>query len=140
MLTTAEMPNTTRKIRTLIVDDQLIQREVLRRLLRNESDIEVIGTPENGRQAVESINRLGPDLVFMDVLMPELDGFGVVSEIGASRMPPFIFVTANDQFARRASEINALDFVLKPCTRDRFKIALQRAREKLQARHGATAV
>jgi two-component system, LytTR family, response regulator len=132
--------NAPRKIRTLIVDDQLIQREVLRRMLRNESDIEIVGTPTNGREAVTSINELHPDLVFMDVLMPELDGFGVVSEIGQARMPAVIFITANDQFAGQASEVNALDYLLKPCTRDRFQAALQRARTQFQNRPVAPAV
>ena len=134
MTTTTSSPETApRKIRTLIVDDQLIQREVLRLLLRHEVDIEIIGTSENGREAVASINELNPDLVFMDVQMPELDGFGVVSEIGAARMPYFILVTANDQCAQRASEVNAVDYLLKPCTRDRFQAALQRARTKFRS-------
>ncbi len=120
-----------RKIRTLIVDDQLIQREVLRRLLRTETDIEIVGTPENGREAVTSINALHPDLVLMDVQMPELDGFGVVSEVGPARMPLFIIISANDQFAQQASDAHALDYLLKPCTRARFQAALQRARDKL---------
>lgn len=129
---TATGENAPRKIRTLIVDDQLIQREVLRRMLRHEADIEIIGTPENGREAVTSINELNPDLVLMDVQMPELDAFGVVSEIGPARMPPFIIITANDQFARQAWEAHALDYLLKPCTRDRFHAALDLARAKFQ--------
>jgi two-component system LytT family response regulator len=131
--TIANTETVPRKIRTLIVDDQLIQREVLRLMLRHEADIEIVGTSENGRDAVASINELNPDLVFMDVQMPELDGFGVVSEIGAARMPYFIFVTANDQCAEHASEVNAVDFLLKPCTKARFQTALQRARAKLQS-------
>jgi two-component system LytT family response regulator len=129
-----------RKIRTIIVDDQMIQRHVLRLLLRHEADIEIIGVSENGREAVASINKLNPDLVFMDVQMPELDGFGVVSEIGAARMPNFIFVTANDQFAQRASEVNAIDYLLKPCTRGRFQTALQRARAKIHGQSTYKAV
>ena len=130
MTTTATAGAAPRKIRTLIVDDQLIQREVLRRLLRSEADIEIIGTPVNGREAVTSINELHPDLVFMDVQMPELDGFGVVSEIGPARMPLFIIITANDQFARQAADAHALDYLLKPCTRARFQAALERVRKK----------
>ena len=129
-----------RKMRTLIVDDQVIQREVLRLLLRHEPDIEIIGTSENGREAVASINRLNPDLVFIDVQMPELDGFGVVSEIGAARMPNFIFVTANERCAQQALDVNAVDFLLKPCTRARFQAALQRARAKFQSRTAGAAV
>ena len=131
MTTPANTETATKKIRTLIVDDQLFQREVLRRMLRNEADIEIIGTPANGREAVASINELHPDLVLMDVLMPELDGFGVVSEVGPARMPAVIFITANDQFAQRASEVKALDYLLKPCTRVRFQAALQRARAQI---------
>ena len=131
-MTTTGTESAPRKIRTLIVDDQMLQREVLRMLLRREADIEIVGTSDNGRDAVASINELQPDLVFMDVQMPELDGFGVVSEIGPARMPNFIFVTASDQAAKQARELNAVDFLLKPCTRDRFQIALQRARAKLQ--------
>src|ERR1017187_722488 len=132
MTTLANMETATRKIRTLIVDGQLIQREVLRRMLKNEADIEIVGTPANGREAVASIKALHPDLVLMDVLMPELDGFGVVSEIGPARMPAVIFITANDQFAQRASDVNALDYLLKPCTRIRFQAALQRARAQIR--------
>jgi two-component system LytT family response regulator len=132
MTTLANMETATRKIRTLIVDDQLIQREVLRRMLKNEADIEIVGTPANGREAVASINALHPDLVLMDVLMPELDGFGVVSEIGPARMPAVIFITANSQFAQQASDVNALDYLLKPCTRIRFQAALQRARAQIR--------
>jgi len=121
-----------RKIRALIVDDQLLAREVLRRMLRNEPDIEIIGSPANGREAVEAINCLKPDLVFLDVQMPELDGFGVMSQIESSRMPVVIFVTANQQCALKAFDVQALDYLLKPCTRDRFQIALQRAREEIQ--------
>ncbi len=131
MTTTATAGAAPRKIRTLIVDDQLIQREVLRRMLRSETDIEIIGTLENGREAVACINELHPDLVLMDVQMPELDGFGVVSEIGPARMPPFILITANDQFAQQALDAHALDYLLKPCTRARFQAALHRAREKI---------
>ena len=138
--TPATTETATRKMRTLIVDDQLIQREVLRLLLRHETDIEIVGTSENGREAVASINELQPDLVFMDVQMPELDGFGVVSEIGAARMPNFIFVTANERCAQQALDVNAVDFLLKPCTRERFQAALQRARAKFQSRPATTAV
>ena len=128
-----------RKIRALIVDDQPIQRAVLRHMLRGEEDFEIVGTPANGREAVNSIRQLHPDIVFLDVLMPGLDGFGVVSEIGAEKMPQVIFVTANEQFAQQASDVHALDYLLKPCTRERFQTALQRARDKFQNRSGASA-
>jgi len=122
----------TPKIRTLIADDQLLAREVLRRMLKNEPDIEIIATPANGREAVEAIGQLKPDLVFLDVQMPELDGFGVVSEIEPSQRPAVIFVTANDGFALKAFDVQALDFLVKPCERDRLQLALQRARARIR--------
>jgi two-component system LytT family response regulator len=120
------------KIRTLIVDDQLLARELLRRMLKDEPDVEIVGMPASGPAAVEAINTLAPDLVFLDVQMPELDGFGVLAQINRARMPVIIFVTANDDFALRAFEVHALDYLVKPCTPDRFKTALQRARAQIQ--------
>src|SRR5262245_19363051 len=81
---------TARKIRTLVVDDQLIAREVLLRMLKNDNDIEIVGTTVNGREAVETIAQLKPDLVFLDVQMPELDGFGVVSKLEPTGRPAII--------------------------------------------------
>jgi two-component system LytT family response regulator len=123
---------TGRRIRTLIADDQPVEREVMRRMLKNEPDIEIIGAATNGREAVDAIKRLKPDLVLLDVQMPELDGFGVVSEMDPSRMPAVIFITANEEFARKAFDVHALDYLIKPCARDRFQVALQRAREEVQ--------
>ncbi len=124
------------KIRTLIVDDQLIARELLRRMLKDQPDIEIIGMPASGQEAVEAINQLSPDLVLLDVQMPELDGFAVLAQIKLARMPVIIFVTANDDFALRAFDVHALDYLVKPCTPDRFQIALARAR--LQIQHNQT--
>ncbi len=119
-------------IRALVVDDELISRELLCRLLRSETDIELAGTATRGNEAVEAIHRLQPDLVFLDVQMPELDGFGVVNEIQGTHMPVIIFVTANDDFALKAFEVHALDYLVKPCSRDRFRVALRRARDQIQ--------
>src|SRR5579862_2970667 len=119
------------KIRTLIVDDQLMARELLRRMLKNEPDIDIIGMPASGLEAVAAINTLGPELVFLDVRMPGLDGFGVLAQIDVARMPVIIFVTANDDFALRAFDVHALDYLVKPCTADRFQIALHRARNQI---------
>ncbi len=121
----------TAPIRALVVDDEIISRELLCRLLRCETDVELVGTATRGQEAVEAIQRLQPDLVFLDVQMPELDGFGVVNQIQGTHMPVVIFVTANDDFALKAFEVHALDYLVKPCTRDRFRIALQRAREQI---------
>jgi len=123
-------PEAPAKIRTLIVDDEPLSREVLRRLLAKEPDIDIIGLPTTSREAVELINRLEPDLVFLDVQMPELDGFEVLTQVRCAPPPTAIFVTANDGFAQRADEVHALDFMVKPCTRQRLQDALQRARER----------
>src|SRR3989442_6325859 len=120
------------KIRTLIVDDQLMARELLRRMLKAEGDIEIVGMPASGPEAVKAINSLAPDLVFLDVRMPELDGFGVLAQIDSGRMPIIIFVTANDDFALRAFDVHALDYLVKPCTVDRFQTALRRARNQIR--------
>ncbi len=120
------------KIRALIVDDQLLQRELLQRLLKHETDVEVVGTAANGREAVEAINTMAPDLVFLDVQMPELDGFGVVAEINHAHMPVIVFVTANEEFALKAFEVHALDYIVKPCTRERLHTALEHAREQVR--------
>ncbi|HET7625174.1 MAG TPA: response regulator [Verrucomicrobiae bacterium] len=120
-----------KKIRTLIVDDQLLQREVLRHMLNRERDIEIIGSSSNGREAVESIHHLNPDLVFLDVEMPELDGFGVVSELDPARRPAVIFLTSNEEFARKAFDVQALDYLIKPCAKDRLQVALCRARNQI---------
>lgn len=130
------MPDANNKIRTLIVDDQLFQREVMARLLQNEADFEIVGTAANGREAVDAINTLDPDLVFLDVQMPELDGFGVVSEMQPPHKPEIIFVTANEEFAMRASGVHALDFLLKSCSQERFQAALQRARDQIKQTGG----
>jgi len=120
------------KVRTLIVDDQLLARELLRRMLKEESDIQIVGMPASGPEAVELINSLAPDLVFLDVRMPELDGFGVLAQINPARMPVIIFVTANDDFALRAFDVHALDYLVKPCAPDRLQTALNRARNQIR--------
>src|SRR6266705_1747487 len=119
------------KVRTLIADDQLMARQLLRRMLKNEPDIEIVSMPASGFEAVAAINELAPDLVFLDVRMPELDGFGVLAQIDPDRMPVIIFVTANDDFALRAFDVHALDYLVKPCTTDRLQRALHRARTQI---------
>jgi len=123
-----------RIIRTLIADDQSVCRVVLERLLKQEPDIEIVGTFSGGREAVEAINQLLPDLVFLDVEMPDLDGFGVVQQIQGPRLPVVIFVTSNQAFAVKAFDVQAVDYLLKPCRRDRLQTALQRVRAQLQSR------
>ena len=123
-------------IRTLIVDDQLIAREALRRLLKDEADIEIVALPATGREALEAIKQHSPDLVFLDVHMPDLDGFGVLAELPEHHTPVIIFVTANDDFALRAFDVHALDYVVKPIGEDRLQRALKRARDHLRSRQG----
>ncbi|NTV74400.1 MAG: response regulator transcription factor [Holophaga sp.] len=115
-------------IRSLIVDDEVLARQRLRRLLADHPDLEVAGECSNGLEAVRDIEALRPDLVFLDIQMPELDGFGVIEEVGPDRMPPTLFVTAYDQFALKAFEVHALDYLLKPFDPERFAAALARVR------------
>jgi two-component system LytT family response regulator len=125
------------KMRTLIVDDEPLARERLRKLLEAEPDVEILGECGDGREAAAVILRDQPDLVFLDIQMPELDGFGVVETIRTARTPEIIFVTAFNQHALRAFEVHALDYLLKPFDRERFQLALGRARTRLaQARSG----
>ncbi|HEX8847799.1 MAG TPA: LytTR family DNA-binding domain-containing protein [Pyrinomonadaceae bacterium] len=122
-------------IRTLIVDDEPLARRGIRAQLASEDDFEIIGECGNGREAVATILELSPDLVFLDVQMPELDGFGVVERVGIERMPAVIFVTAYDKFALRAFEVHALDYLLKPFDAERFAKALARARAQIERRN-----
>jgi CheY-like chemotaxis protein len=108
------------EIRTLIVDDEPVARAGIRKLLEDDPDIKVIGEAGNGKTAVRSILAHAPDLVFLDIQMPEMDGFRVLEQLGPDRTPTVIFVTAYDQFALRAFEVQALDYVLKPFEDERF--------------------
>lgn len=111
-------------LRVLIVDDEPLARQRIRQLLAGEPDMEVAGEAGNGVEAVGLIETLHPDLVFLDIQMPELDGFGVIEAIGADRMPPTLFVTAFDAHAVKAFEVHAMDYLLKPFDRERFQRAL----------------
>jgi two-component system LytT family response regulator len=118
-------------IRALIVDDESFARKGLRTLLRDDEDIAIVGEAPNGRRAVTAIRELRPSLVFLDVQMPELDGFGVIDEVGVDAMPATIFVTAYDQYALAAFEVHAVGYLLKPFDRDRFARTLQHAKKRL---------
>jgi len=115
------------KIRTLIVDDEALARERLRQLLVNEPEIELVGECADGQEALEVIRRQAPDLIFLDIQMPELDGFGVLEALNGPQ-PVIVFVTAYDKFALRAFEVHAVDYLLKPVGAERFEAALVRAR------------
>ncbi len=114
-------------MRTLIVDDEPPARERLRRMLKDIETVEIVGEAEDGVQAVEMIEREKPDLVLLDIQIPGLDGFGVIEALADP--PPVIFVTAYDEYAIRAFEINALDYLLKPFSRERLEKAVRRAQE-----------
>ncbi|MGH7599175.1 MAG: LytR/AlgR family response regulator transcription factor [bacterium] len=120
------------KIRVLIVDDEPIAREGLRTLLSAEGNVEIIGECRNGREAVQAIRVQAPDLVFLDVQMPKMNGLEVIEQIGVAQMPAVVFVTAYDQYALQAFEINAMDYLLKPFDEERFQKTLQRARKHFQ--------
>ncbi|MCI0691966.1 LytTR family DNA-binding domain-containing protein [candidate division KSB1 bacterium] len=120
------------KIRTLIVDDEPPARRRICELIENVSDVEIVGESTNGADAIKAIHEKKPDLVFLDVQMPEADGFDVLETVTAEKMPVTVFVTAYDRYALKAFEVNALDYLLKPYSDERFVIALERARVHLQ--------
>jgi two-component system LytT family response regulator len=118
------------KIRTLIVDDEPLAREGVALALAAERDVEIVGSCEDGPSAVQAIRDLDPDLVFLDVKMPGLDGFAVIDEIGADKMPPVIFLTAYEEHALRAFRVNALDYLLKPIDAADLRKSVERARRR----------
>jgi two-component system LytT family response regulator len=126
------------RIRTVIVDDEPIARARVLSLLNEEPDIEVVGECSNGPDAVSTIAEKAPDLVFLDVQMPEMDGFEVARSLGPDRMPAVVFVTAFDQYALRAFEIHALDYLLKPFSAQRFKSSLSHVRQQFAQRQATT--
>lgn len=122
------------QLTTLVVDDEPLAREGLRMLLQADQNISSIHEAKDGQEAVIAIRKHQPDLIFLDVQMPEMDGLSVVQEIGAEQMPAVVFVTAYDQYAIQAFEINAIDYLLKPVTEERFAQALKRSKERLAAK------
>ncbi|HEX9736575.1 MAG TPA: LytTR family DNA-binding domain-containing protein [Thermoanaerobaculia bacterium] len=118
-------------IRALIADDEAPARAKVRKLLASADDVEVVGEAADGAEAVAAIRLLAPDVVFLDVRMPRLDGFGVVAEIGVEAMPLVVFVTAYDEHALKAFEVHALDYLLKPFAASRFGRVLERVRRQL---------
>jgi two-component system LytT family response regulator len=120
------------KIRTLIVDDERLARARVRRMLKGEADIEIVGECRNGKEAVRFILQEKPDLVFLDVQMPEMSGLEVLQTIGAKAVPALVFVTAFDQYAVQAFDFYALDYLLKPFARERFARTLWRVKEQFE--------
>ncbi len=125
-------------VRALVVDDEPDARDVVRTLLAEHADVQLVGEASNGCEAVELVRRMRPDLLFLDVQMPDLDGFGVLEALGDDVPRGVVFVTAHDEHAIRAFEVHALDYVLKPFGRPRFSAAVRRALERLHALHALT--
>jgi two-component system LytT family response regulator len=117
---------------TLLVDDEPLAREGLRILLAQDPEVTAIHEARDGREAVTAIRQTRPDLIFLDVQMPEMDGFSVLQEVGAEHVPAVVFVTAHDQYAIHAFEVNATDYLLKPVTQERFTQALARAKARIR--------
>ena len=121
-----------RVIRTVIVDDEPLAREGVRMMLEEDSEISVVAECANGREALAAISEKEPDLIFLDVQMPEMGGFEVLEAVGAEQAPQVIFVTAYNKYALQAFEAHALDYLLKPFTVERFSEALRRAKMQIQ--------
>src|SRR6185436_9278078 len=124
---------TVAKISVMIVDDEAAARARLRRLLSDEPDIDIVSECDNGRDAVNAIVERAPDLVFLDIEMPELTGFEVLGALPPERLPQFVFVTAFNTYALDAFAVDALDYLLKPFGADRFQVTLRRARARIGA-------
>lgn len=124
-------------MRALIVDDEAPARRRLRTLLSREPDVEVVGESADGPSAVQDVSELQPDLMFLDVQMPEMDGFEVLAAIGADAVPVIVFVTAYERYALDAFDAEAVDYLLKPFANARFARALERARNRLRSNAGA---
>jgi two-component system, LytTR family, response regulator len=126
------------KLRVVIVDDEPIAREGVRTQLLREPGVEIVAECGDGLEAVETIREIEPDLVFLDVQMPGMNGFEVVKTLGVDAMPAVVFVTAYDKYALQAFEVNAIDYLLKPFDAERFQKAFQRARVQIQRRTAET--
>src|SRR5215813_1928858 len=119
-------------IRALVIDDEPLARDMIREMLAGDTDVEIVGECVNGEEAVQAIRSLSPDLIFLDIQMPELGGFEVLEAISAEVTPYVIFATAYDQYAVRAFEVHAFDYLLKPFDRERFDAAWQRVKQQIK--------
>jgi two-component system LytT family response regulator len=120
------------RIRVLLVDDEPLARDMLREMLQGDPQVEIVGESCNGREALAAIKAEAPDLIFLDVQMPEVGGFEVLASLKGEKAPYVIFVTAYDQYAVRAFEVQALDYLLKPFDQERFDVSWQRAKAQLR--------
>lgn len=119
-------------LRVLIVDDEPLARERIRKILRTHPEVEMVAECKSGSEAVAAVQEHSPDLMFLDVQIPEMDGFTVLEHVDQKQMPNVIFVTAYDRYALRAFEVHAMDYLLKPFDRDRFEEAFHRAKDQIQ--------
>jgi two-component system, LytTR family, response regulator len=126
-------------IRTLIVEDEPHARHYLRELLSEEREVAIVGEASSGAEGTDLIRKLSPDLVFLDIQMPDLSGFDLISEVGVEKMPAFVFVTAYSEFAVRAFEVEAVDYLCKPFDRDRLSASLERAIRRIDLRNTTAA-
>jgi two-component system LytT family response regulator len=122
------------KIQTIIVDDEPLARKFLREMLRDDPDVDIVAECGSGYEAIRAVKKLKPDLLFLDIQMPELDGFGVLQALELEHVPLVIFVTAYDQYAMRAFEVHALDYLLKPFDDHKFERAMVRAKAQIRGR------
>src|SRR6476659_7394128 len=122
-------------LKVVIVDDEPLARDRIRELLTTHSDVEIVGEARNGQQALETIIVQQPDLVFLDVQMPDMDGFEVLKALDSDSIPLIIFVTAFDEYALRAFEFHAIDYLMKPFDRERFAKALDQAKARLATKN-----
>ena len=120
-------------IRAVIADDEALARQFIRRMLNDDHDVEIVGECSDGKETVAMIKKQKPDVVFLDVQMPEMDGFAVLESIGIERLPEIIFATAYEQYAIRAFELHALDYLLKPFDQARFKDAIKHAKDRFRS-------
>jgi two-component system, LytTR family, response regulator len=125
-------------MRTLIVEDEPHARHYLRELLSGEPEVAIVGEASSGLEGADLIRKVSPDLVFLDIQMPDLSGFDLIAEIGVEKMPAFVFVTAYNEYAVRAFEVEAVDYLCKPFDRDRLSASLERAIRRFHLRNGNT--
>ena len=138
MKTTPPASNSSHRVRTIIVDDEPTARRGVRLLLERDSSVDIVGEAAGGAEAADLIRREKPDLAFLDVQMPGCDGFEALTQVGAAAAPAVVFVTAYDEHALRAFEVNAVDYLLKPYDDARFAAALQRAKDEVRRRQTDT--
>lgn len=132
------MPKSKAALRVIIIDDEPIAREGIRTQLLDQTEVEIVSECANGLEAVDAIRELKPDLVFLDVQMPGMDGFEVMKAVSVEASPAIVFVTAYDKYALRAFEVNAVDYLLKPFDKERFQKAFQRAKADIQSHNAET--